>query len=647
MKFLRLLLVALTAGIVFTSCQKELSAETGSAIGALAKDPAGNCAPIGINGAYKKDTVLNATNFVDIQLDVTNVGIYIISTDTVNGYYFRATGVTPLPGANSIRLVGFGKPIAVGTDNFTVKFGGTVCEFDVPVTLGTGGGGGTTAVFTLGSTVGACTGFTLGAGTYTPGTALGASNTVTLNVNVTTPGTYTINATTTAATGVVFTATGSFPSGTTGAATITLTAQPGTGNTGNSPNNTVAIPTASYDVTAGGTTCSFIVPFNAPVSPATYSITCTGITSAGTYTPGIALGASNSVTLNVNVVTPGSYTLSATTTASTGVIFSATGSFPSGTTGATTITLTALPAPGNTGNSPTNTVAIPNASYSVTVGGTTCSFTVPFNAPPPPPPPAIYNVICAGITSAGTYTAAVPLTSSETVTIQVNATVAGLYNIATDVQNGVKFVSSGSLLLGNNTVTLRAATSNNTPGATPTTSTFTIAGSTCTFPITFAAAPVVTAIFSCSIDGTPYTFTTLGHAEVDDIFTGAFYLYLTGYGSPLPGTNDQTHFQIFITKNDGTAVGVGSYNENGFLTPGYRIEIDYTAQNPDLSTTIWNTSSNLFPPNHPPFVINVINSSSTIGGRVKGNFSGSLTNTLGGSTLFKTITNGVFDLVIQ
>jgi hypothetical protein len=119
-----------TRFIFFSSCQKELSAETGTAIGTLAKDAAGDCAPIGINGAYKKDTALKATNFVDIQLDVTNVGIYIISTDTVNGYYFRATGVTPLPGANSIRLVGFGKPIAVGTDVFTVKFGGTTCEFN-------------------------------------------------------------------------------------------------------------------------------------------------------------------------------------------------------------------------------------------------------------------------------------------------------------------------------------------------------------------------------------------------------------------------------------------------------------------------------------------------------------------------------------
>jgi hypothetical protein len=156
MKFLRLLILALTAGVVFSSCQKELSAETGTAIGVLAKDAAGDCAPIGINGAYKQDTALNATNFVDIQLDVTQVGIYIISTDTVNGYYFRATGVTPLPGANTIRLVGFGKPLAVGTDVFTVKFGGTECEFNVNVTLGTGGGG-TTARFTFSSTGGACT----------------------------------------------------------------------------------------------------------------------------------------------------------------------------------------------------------------------------------------------------------------------------------------------------------------------------------------------------------------------------------------------------------------------------------------------------------------------------------------------------------
>jgi hypothetical protein len=286
MKFLRLLLFVLTAGILFTSCQKELSAETGSAIGTIAKDAGGNCTPATPSGAYKKDTALNATNFVDIQLDITNVGIYIVTTDTVNGYYFRATGVTPLPGVNIIRLVGFGKPIAAGTNLFKVKFNTDVCEFAVTVT-GTTGGGGTNAVFTLGTTASACTGFTLGAGTYTPGTGLSATNTVTLNVNVTTPGAYTLNATTTAATGVTFTATGTFPAGTSGAATIILTAQPAPGNTGTSPTNTVAIPNATYSVSAGGTTCSFIVAFNAPPPPATFSFNCGTPTFTGTYQEGV------------------------------------------------------------------------------------------------------------------------------------------------------------------------------------------------------------------------------------------------------------------------------------------------------------------------------------------------------------------------
>lgn len=307
MKFLRLLLFVLTAGIIFTSCQKELSAETGSALGTLTKDAGGNCTGSLASGAYKKDTALNATNFVDVQVDITNVGIYIITTDTVNGYYFRATGVTPLPGANTIRLIGFGKPIVAGTDLFKVKFNGDVCEFAVPVTGTTGGG--TTAVFTLGTTASACTGFTLGAGTYTPGTALNGTNTVTLNVNVTIPGTYTLSATTTAATGVVFTGTGTFPAGTNGAATIILTAQPAAGNTGNSPTNTVAIPSASYDVTAGGTTCSFTVAFNAPPPPATFSFNCGSPTFTGTYQQGVNTAGGN-LKIQVISVAGGACTIS-------------------------------------------------------------------------------------------------------------------------------------------------------------------------------------------------------------------------------------------------------------------------------------------------------------------------------------------------
>jgi hypothetical protein len=302
MKFLRLLILALTAGVVFSSCQKELSAETGTALGVLAKDAAGDCAPIGVSGAYKQDTVLKATNFVDIQLDVTQVGIYIISTDTVNGYYFRATGVTPLPGANTIRLVGFGKPIAVGTDVFTVKFGGTTCEFNVNVTLGTGGGT-TTAVFTFPNAA-ACTGASQTPNFYVGVPTNPAINTMTILVNVTQAGTY--NLSTTTANNLTFSGTGSLSVGNNQPIVL--------GASGTFTGTAGLVPYTFSTTTPVASSCGFDLNVQAAPTPATFTINCaTAATQTGTFQAGTPLTAASKITLSVSPVTTGSYAITTTT----------------------------------------------------------------------------------------------------------------------------------------------------------------------------------------------------------------------------------------------------------------------------------------------------------------------------------------------
>lgn len=94
----------------------------------------------------------------------------------------------------------------------------------------------------------------------------------------------------------------------------------------------------------------------------------------------------------------------------------------------------------------------------------------------------------------------------------------------------------------------------------------------------------------------------------------------------------------------------GTYDEKHALPTsatslGYRIEVDYSVKNADLSTTIWNTSSNLPPiiTGNPAFTIVVTSVTAT---RAKGTFSGKLTNPPTNNA-FKTITEGVFDLPIQ
>jgi hypothetical protein len=135
---------------ILSSCGKEYSIEGGggasSSVGALSKDAFGGCLPINVQGVYKKDLVLGAGNFVEVQVVVTTPGTYVISSDTVNGYYFRATGVFNLPGTNTIRLIGTGTPIALGTNAFIASYGGTECFFEVTVLAGTTGGGGSSDI---------------------------------------------------------------------------------------------------------------------------------------------------------------------------------------------------------------------------------------------------------------------------------------------------------------------------------------------------------------------------------------------------------------------------------------------------------------------------------------------------------------------
>jgi hypothetical protein len=274
----------------FHGLSKEVSYEQGSStksVGSLSVDASGNCLGAVVSGTYFKDTAIKASNYVDVSVKVDTVGTYIISSDTVNGYYFKATGTFGTTGTQTVRLVGGGKPLATGTNIFTVTYNGTVCEFSVTVLAGTGA---TSAVFTVN-----CTSPVIN-GIYKAGTALTASNTVTLNVNVTTIGTWSIS-TTPAVNGIIFTGSGTFA--TTGAQTITLA---GSGTP-------VSAATSSFPVTVGTATCNFSITVVPAGSNATFTITCTGAVPAGTYLAGTPLTATNTITLNVNVTVIGTWSV--------------------------------------------------------------------------------------------------------------------------------------------------------------------------------------------------------------------------------------------------------------------------------------------------------------------------------------------------
>ena len=137
---------------------------------------AGACTPFTPSGNYVKDTALNTTNFVTVTVNITTTGTYSISTNTVNGYFFSATGIFANTGSQTVKLYGVGKPVAAGTDNFTATAGTSTCTFSITV-MATAPAGCNPNV----------------QGTYTAGTAATAINQVTLTHTYTAAGTYTVS----------------------------------------------------------------------------------------------------------------------------------------------------------------------------------------------------------------------------------------------------------------------------------------------------------------------------------------------------------------------------------------------------------------------------------------------------------------------
>ena len=242
MKTHKLLLWLFFLAAMAMGCQKELSNENGNGTpsdGSLQSGITGDCLGSVVNGTYKKDSALSSSNNVDINVDVNTAGSYVVSSDTINGMWFRATGAFSTTGVNIVRLQGSGKPLAAGTNIFTVTYDSTQCTFSVTTLPGSAGG---SAAFTLAGAPSNCTPGTT-QGTFAVGTATDASNKAIIQVDVTTTGTYSI--VTSAVNGVTFSVSGGFS--TTGTQTVTLTAS--------------GTPTASgsftVPVTAGSSTCSF------------------------------------------------------------------------------------------------------------------------------------------------------------------------------------------------------------------------------------------------------------------------------------------------------------------------------------------------------------------------------------------------------
>jgi hypothetical protein len=243
--------------------------------------------------------------------------------------------------SRTIKLMLFGLLFSVGLIS---------CEKEYSVENGTGllPGSGGTAVYTFDGAPGACTTPVIN-GNYQQGSPLGSGNTIVLTVDVTTAGTYTISTGT--VNGVSFSVTSSFS--TTGPQIIQLT---GSGT-----------PTAAgtFNYTPGTSGCAFSVTFASSGGSAsgTAVYTCTNMTANGTYTKNTALDpATNTLTINVNVMTAGTYTVSTAT--SDGMTFSGSGTLA---LGAQTITLAGSGTPIEAGTGTQITVTFGSCTVNITV----------------------------------------------------------------------------------------------------------------------------------------------------------------------------------------------------------------------------------------------------------------------------------------
>src|ERR1700730_4068461 len=200
------------------SCQKELSFQNGKpSVGALQKDTSGNCLPISVAGTYVAGKILGDTNYVEVGVNVNGAGTYLISTNVINGYSFKATGNFSSAGSFQVKLIASGKPVAAGTNNFIVSYDSGSCTVSVNVRDSIHST--SPATFTFQGAPNACMNAKL-IGSFVKDILLDTSAKVNINLVVTIPGTYTISTNT--VNGYSFTGSGSVSAA--GLHTISLTA---------------------------------------------------------------------------------------------------------------------------------------------------------------------------------------------------------------------------------------------------------------------------------------------------------------------------------------------------------------------------------------------------------------------------------------
>jgi hypothetical protein len=91
-----------------------------------------NCVSPVLQGTYEAGTILDPTNFITLQVNVTRQGTYNITTGTVNGVQFSVSDSFSTAGAQTVVLTASGTPQTTGSFDFTPGPAG--CTFTITFT---------------------------------------------------------------------------------------------------------------------------------------------------------------------------------------------------------------------------------------------------------------------------------------------------------------------------------------------------------------------------------------------------------------------------------------------------------------------------------------------------------------------------------
>lgn len=127
-------LVIISILLLAAGCIKNPPIQKDAARGTLSYNEYGSCSPANAHGTFINGIATNKdSNWVDLDIYVTKVGTYNISTAKVNGVSFAGSGSFGDTGVSVVRLYASGTYATAGDITYPVTFDSSHCQFDILV----------------------------------------------------------------------------------------------------------------------------------------------------------------------------------------------------------------------------------------------------------------------------------------------------------------------------------------------------------------------------------------------------------------------------------------------------------------------------------------------------------------------------------